>query len=584
MIENRIKALPDTLINQIAAGEVIESPASVVKELMENAVDAGATRMRIEIENGGASLIRVIDNGCGMNPADAALAITRHATSKISSIEDLQSIRTMGFRGEALPSIASVSRFTIETRPPDSDIGTRIVVDGKPLEAEPCACPTGTAVTVRDLFYNVPARLKFLKGERSLKAAVRSLVVKTALAFPHLQLTFRSGPRGESVYPSCDRLIDRAAMMLGKGVIGHLYEFSGERDGVRVSGVLGDPDLARPDPSRIFILVNARPITDLVIRRAVLQAYSVLIPSGRYPVVVVGIEIDPAEVDVNVHPRKTEVRFRRQRDIAGVVFGAIQDTVTKTPWIRVSPGGDDVPPSTIADVDHWSQSSGPAWNPGARDVHAGADNPGSGNLELFGRPVHDGRVVFADLKYVGQVANTVLVCEGHDSLILIDQHAAHERVNYDRLWRDLEAGAVAREPLMFPEVIHLSPGEVSLLEPAREELLKMGFDIETYSGDSVAIRTAPAILNGRSAARAVRDCLSALMSDEAELDGGARLRKVVSTVACHASVTAGDQLSGEEVRALLRSMDGIDLAAYCPHGRQSVVVYSMGTVLRWFGR
>lgn len=572
-----ITVLPDTLVNQIAAGEVIENPASVVKELLENAIDAGATRVTIEIESGGASLIRVTDNGCGMSSPDASRALTRHATSKITNIEDLHSIRTLGFRGEALPSIASVSRFLLETRTPGNDVGTRVAVEGEMAPVEPCACAIGTSVTVKDLFFNVPARLKFQKGERSRTAAIRTLVTRTALAFPELHVTLRTGPKSLSEFPPCSRFIDRAAMLLGRNLADRLYEFSARRDDVGVSGVIGDPDLARPDPSRVILLVNDRPVVDLAIRRAVIQAYSVLLPSGRYPVAVARIELDPSEVDVNVHPRKTEVRFRRHREIAGVVFGAIQQTVSGTPWIRTESGGGGPTVPSLS----WAR---PAWEPPPDSLTGPRETSlGPGENDLFTIPGPDNRPCFADLAYVGQVGNTLLICEGKDTLVLIDQHAAHERINFQRLWKDLETGGVSTEPLLFPEVVHLSPEEKLRLEDVNEELSRIGFDLESYSGDAIAIRSIPSILKGRSAAAAIQDCVAG-SSAESEQDGADRIRKVVSTLACHASVRAGDELSDMEVRTLLAAMDGVDLAAYCPHGRQAVVVYPMGTVLRWFGR
>ena len=577
MDETPIQVLSDHLINQIAAGEVVENPASVVKELLENAIDAGATRVGIEVENGGASLLRVSDNGCGMSEKSAELALKRHATSKIANLEDLQAIRTLGFRGEALPSIASVSRFTLETCPPDSDLGTRIAGEGVTGPAEPCACPMGTTVTVRDLFFNVPARLKFQKGERSRTAAIRALVIRCALASPALHVTLKTGARKGTEYPSCDRFLDRAAMLLGRDLAGRLHEFDIERDGIQVSGVLGEPSLARPDPSRVILLVNNRPIVDLSIRRAVLQAYSVLIPQGRYPVAAVRIELDPAQIDVNVHPRKTEVRFRHQREVASVVFGAVQDTVVKTPWIDAVERGQVALETFSTDMAPVSGIPFPR-SDGPRDPAM----PLTGDSPFVESPT-PGPGRFSGLRYVGQVANSVLICEGRDTLVVIDQHAAHERVNFEKLWIELKSSGVVSESLLFPEVVHLSTEETARFEDVKGDLSSLGFDLEAYSGDAVAVRAVPAVLKGRSAAATVRDCIAAA-SEESEMDGASRIRKVVATVACHASVRAGDELTPPEVRALLAAMDDVDLASYCPHGRQSVVVYPMGTVLRWFGR
>ena len=571
----RIHVLPDFLVDQIAAGEVVENPASVVKELVENALDAGARRVVVEVEGGGLALVRVTDDGCGMTPDEAALAMRRHATSKIANAGDLEAIRTLGFRGEALPSIASVSRFVLRTRTRDADAGVEVEAERAGVTSRPVATPVGTAVTVRDLFFNVPARLKFQKGERSRVGAVQDVVQRAALAHPGVHFTLLANGRRSADLPPCTRLADRAAMVFGREAAGRLWGFAEERDGMRVSGVAGEPALARPDPGRIALLVNGRPVQDMAIRRAVVQAYSVLVPAGSYPVAVVAIEIDPADVDVNVHPRKVEVRFRRHREVAALVFGALQAAVAATPWVdKPSVGGTPAEAGGVtgsaaiqeAVVDRWASA------------------PQAGMFDAGPSAASEGTQRFGSLRVVGQVGATVIVCEGRDSLVLVDQHAAHERVNFDRLWRDIEAGRVASETLMFPEVVPLSPAEAGRLDSALPLLARSGFDVEPYSGDSVAVRAVPAVARGRSAGHIVRECLAAA-GEEAVSAGTDRMRKVVATIACHASVRAGDPLTEDEARALLATMDGVaDLAAYCPHGRQAVVTLPLSTVLRWFGR
>lgn len=589
MAEPRIRVLPPHLVNQIAAGEVVENAASVVKELVENAVDAGASRILVEVERGGLGLVRVTDDGCGMTSEEAILSLMRHATSKISSAGDLQAIRTLGFRGEALPSIASVSAFELVTRTRDADTGTRVTSLGGLVESAPVACPPGTRVSVRDLFSDVPARLKFQKGERSQSAAIRDVLDRVALAYPGLHLTLQSNGRKVADILPCARLADRVAIVFGSDATGQVVEVSGGRDGVAVTGVIGEPGRARPDPSRVVLIVNGRPVQDLGLRRAVAQAYGVLLPQGAWPVAVVRVDIDPSEVDVNVHPRKVEVRFRSPRGVAGVVFGAVADAVTRAPWAQATLRE---PPPATAGGGQGEPGMAPAADDGLReaavvgswDLPARREARPGPELDLFATaPSSQGRMRFADLRYVGQVANTVLVCETGGLLVLVDQHAAHERVNFDRLWRGLEGGSVASEPLMFPEIVRLSPAEAGRVEDAVPALAAVGFDIEAWSGDSVAIRGIPAILRGRSAAAVVRECLSA-MSEQSESLGTDTLRRVVATVACHASVRAGDELDEREARALLASMDAVDLAGYCPHGRQSVVVHPIAAVLRWFGR
>jgi DNA mismatch repair protein MutL len=594
MDEPRIRVLPDDLVNQIAAGEVVENPASVVKELVENAVDAGAARIRVEAEGGGLQRVRVVDDGGGMSPDEAVLALQRHATSKIRRTADLDALRTLGFRGEALPSIASVSRFTLVTRRPVDDVGVQVTVEGGRVAARPVACPVGTAVTVEDLFHNVPARLKFQKGERAQSSAVADVVVKAALAFPGLHFSLQSGGRRVLDLPPCERFADRVAACLGRDLAGRLVDLDLRREGLRVAGAVADPGSSRNDATRLVLLVNERPVTDLALRRAVLQAYGVLLPHGRFPVAAVRVDLDPADVDVNVHPRKAEVRFRQARDVAAAVFEAVHGALAGTPWIETAApalAGDGTTPWGVRPDD----GAAPAFP--AFPAVAGIGGAGEGFREAGAGPVAwQGRTAdlfassagaaprMASLRYVGQVANTVLVCEGEGTLVLVDQHAAHERVNFDRLWGALRSGKVVAEPLLFPEVVRLDPLEAGRLESAVEALAALGFDLEPYSGDSVAVRAVPALLRGRSVAAAVRECVAAA-SEDAAGSGVEGLHKAVATVACHASVRAGDPLSEADARSILQAMDGVaDLSAYCPHGRLSVVVHPLGTVLRWFGR
>jgi DNA mismatch repair protein MutL len=580
MAGTRIHVLPDDLVNQIAAGEVVENAASVVKELLENALDAGATRVAVEVMKGGLERIRVTDDGCGMTAEEAGLALLRHATSKVATADDLVAIRTLGFRGEALPSIASVSRLALVTRTRDTDAGVRVTASGGVIAAEPVACPPGASVTVDDLFRDVPARLKFQKAERSQVAAIDDTVARAALARPDVHFTLSSGTRRLADHPPCRRLADRVVQVFGDAACGALSEVSGTGDGIAVTGVVGDPGRARQDPTRVVLLVNGRPVSDLSIRRAVVQAYGPLLQPGAYAVAVLRLDVDPADVDVNVHPRKSEVRFRRHRDVAGAVFAAVREAVSRAPWIATA-----IPQVTTGGVPATDTTLPPPMDvsPGPREPPPDAPPAARSQPGLFDAPATAAAPRFADLRYAGQVGQTVLVLEGPGTVVFVDQHAAHERVNYERLWTALSRGGVASETLLFPEVVRLEPREAGRLDAARETLSRLGFDVEPYSGDSAAVRAVPSVLRGRSVAPVVRECL-ATSSDEAESTGDAFLRKVVATVACHASVRAGDPLTEPEVRALLASMDGIDLAAYCPHGRQAVVAYPLATVLRWFGR
>jgi DNA mismatch repair protein MutL len=574
-----ISVLPDFLINQIAAGEVVENPASVVKELVENSIDAGASKITVEIENGGLTLIHVIDDGCGMSAGDAVVAMERHATSKIRDVADLMAICTMGFRGEALPSIASVSRFKMVTRRAHDDAATAVSAEDGRISVSPCASPKGTSIEVRDLFFNVPARLKFQKGEKVQSAAVADTIRRTSLANPGIHFVLRSGSRVVADYPPCRSLFNRAVMVVGRDSSDLLFPFALERDGIAVSGVLGAPGLSRGDSSRSIMLVNGRPVMDNAVRRAMVSAYSVLMPQSRFPVAVADIRVDPSEVDVNVHPGKHEVRFRRLRDVAGVVFEAMSEVIEATPWIMKTGAAGGVAGFTGCGGQYPAADS-----TAFLSVHDVCLDRCYGNRQsqegLFDSSPG---LAAGRLRYVGQVADTILVCESEGALVLIDQHAAHERINFNKLWGALEKHSVASEQLLFPEVVQLDRADMERFDHVHDAMEKVGFDLERYSGESIAVRAVPAVIKGRAVAAILKEAISASF-DESSGAGDAILRKIVATVACHASVRAGDKLSEIEAVALVDAMNGEAMSSYCPHGRQAVVVNRISDVLKWFDR
>lgn len=557
MEASRIRVLPDELINQIAAGEVVERPASVVKELVENAIDANATRCIVEIEKGGLGLIKVHDNGSGMTPEDLVLCLRRHATSKIATLEDLYAIHSLGFRGEALPSIASVSKLTIYSRTPSQEHGF-IIEAGQNLP-KPYPCPVGTTVIVKDLFYNVPARLKFQKGERSQVSGIEEVLLKIAGAYDNLHVTLISSGRVLIDLPSCNKFIDRVTMIFGKDLAKHLFEFHAETEGVRIEGIISDPEKTRQDSSKIFIIVNGRPVFDPSIRRTLIEAYSIL-PSGKFPHACIRIEVNSSDVDVNVHPQKTEVRFKNPKEVLGVLFRGIHDLVTKTPWVkRVSM---EIP--RFHEISSQIRESALQWD-----------------VEPKRKEDHKGETGFRNMRYVGQVGGVVLIVEGQDSLVLIDQHAAFERVTFERLWEDVTAGKLVRERLLFPEIISLEKDEIARYEEEKETLERLGFDIEVYSGDSIVVKGIPSIMKGKGTKEVI---LSLLRKADTDFPDMPKMKRMIATIACHCSIRAGDKVSEEDVKRLLYEMDRIDFSTYCPHGRLAVVVYPLSTVLRWFGR
>ena len=576
--------LDDALADQIAAGEVVERPASVVKELLENAIDAGATTVRVEIAGGGTRDIRVSDDGEGMIPEDAVLATRRHATSKIARLEDLAAIGTLGFRGEALPSIASVSRFELTTRPRDAIAGTRVAIEGgsPPVVAE-IGCAPGTTVRVHDLFFNVPARRKFLKSLGTESAHVAEVCRRAALAHPALRLSLeRDGRKSLELLPS-DSTQKRAAMVLAE----HLQLVEGARDRVRVEALLAAPERARAGAGGLHIFVNRRPVKDRGLARAVAFAYGSVLPPGRYPVGVVYLEVDPQEVDVNVHPQKAEVRFERAREVLDALTRVLAQGLGTSAWSgpaargggfwseRLS--GEPPPDSPVSssDADPWGLSQSAADGPGPSIPFAMPQPyplPAAGparDAPLFGE-----RGFFASLRFLGQVRKKLLVCEGADGLHVIDQHAADERIRFDGLRRAYRAKNVAVQRLLIPERVELAEDEVVLVEEQRDALLAVGLDAVPLGERTVVVHGVPALVRRASPERLLRDVLTEL-SRSGERAFGDAVDMALATMACHGAIRAGDSLSPDECRALLAGMDAIeDFGGHCPHGRP--VVYSVG--------
>ncbi len=590
----RIRILDGALADQIAAGEVVERPASVVKELIENAIDAGARTIRVEIEGGGTRDIRVTDDGEGMAREDAELAVLRHATSKIARLEDLSAIATLGFRGEALPSIASVSRFELSTRTRDAVAGTRVAIEGGgPADVREVGCAPGTSVRVHDLFFNVPARRKFLKSVGTESAHVAEVCRRAALAHPELRLTLvRDGRRAFEVLPS-DDLGKRARMVFGSEV---LSSIDGAHDGVRVRAMLGAPERARAGAAGLCLFVNRRPVRDRALARAVSFAYGSVLPPGRYPAGVVYVDLDPREVDVNVHPQKAEVRFERARDVLDAVTRVLARGLGTTAWsgpqsrgpgywqTRLEPVAEPPAPSA---PDPWGLSpDAPA--PSAPAPRA-ADAPGPALPFEPPQPYAAGPApqplapdepllgehgFFASLRVLGQVRRMLIVCEGRSGLAVIDQHAADERVRFDQLRRAYAAREVALQRLLVPERVELSEEDVALAEEHREALLAVGLDVVPLGDRTVAVHGVPAVVRRASPERLLRDVLVEL-ERAGERAFGDAVDMALATMACHGAIRAGDTLSPEECRALLRAMDAVrDFSGHCPHGRP--VVYSVG--------
>jgi DNA mismatch repair protein MutL len=581
----RVVKLDDDLVNQIAAGEVVERPASVVKELVENALDAGATRVVVDVEHGGVTLVRVSDDGEGMTPEDAALAVQRHATSKIRALEDLTRLGTFGFRGEALPSIASVSRFELRTRRREVSEGTSVCVDGGgAARIAPIGGAPGTTVEVRDLFFNVPARRKFLKATGTESAHVGEVVLAAALARYDVTFVLSRDGRVVREYLRAESALDRARAALGEGA--SLAPCSFERSELSVEALLGPPERARAGSVGLSLLVNGRPVKDRQLARAVAQAYGSVLEPGRYPVGVVLVTMPGDQVDVNVHPQKAEVRFSDARALFDAVTRGLHARLASAfalpalgapgrPWFA---GRADAPPAStppssgfmgmLAERASDAVSSGEAPRLLAEGV----------TPSLFG-----GRSLYGELRYVGQARGTFLLCEGPDALYVLDQHAAAERVTFDRLRRSFAARGIASQRLLVAEIVDLDARDAALLEEHADEILGLGVEVRRMGERAVAVHAVPQALVRADARRIVTD-LAAELGREAGRPFAGAVDLVLATMACHGSVRAGDALSREQAEALLRALDDVDFSGHCPHGRPVVLRWSWGELERKLGR
>jgi len=609
----RIRILPERLANKIAAGEVVERPASVVKELVENALDAGAGVVRVEAEAGGRRLIRVTDDGAGMTPDDALLALERHATSKIATDDDLFAISTFGFRGEALPSIASVSRFELLTRVQDRDEGVRIRVEGGVLGAvEPAGCAPGAVVTVRNLFFNVPARQKFLRSLSTELGHITDVLCRISLAHPsvHFQL-LHDGHEIMDTPPSQDRS-GRIADSLGMATLEKMREMRLDIDDLHhIHGFTSLPDLNRSSSSHIYTYVNGRFIRDRLTNHAIIEAYRGFLPKDRYPVVALFIELPPSEVDVNVHPTKAEVRFREGGRIHDLIRQAVLGAFERK-TAQASPGGlrqtpADTPPQHHAEEKHGEENVRQALLKAVENIEAKPPSA-SAQSDFFRRPsvlknatppkielrhapspltpVTEPKMegYFSSLEILGQLRNTYIVCQSTEGLTLIDQHAAHERTAFERLKRDYAARRIQRQALLFPETLELGLKETREMNRFMDVIASLGFEVEAFGSKSFLIRALPAILGKAEPRALVLDLLETLSEIRAIDSLTDRLDEVFARLSCHGVVRAGRSLSLEEMQALLKSLDEADYPLTCPHGRPISVRISYEELERMFGR
>ena len=603
-----VRQLPEQVVNRIAAGEVVERPASVVKELVENAIDAGASRIDIFTDGGGRRRIGITDDGGGMTSADLALAVDRHATSKLDD-EDLLHIRTLGFRGEALPSIGAVARLGITTRHAGEPHAWSLSVEaGDKSQVMPAALGHGTRVEVSDLFYATPARLKFLKTDRTEAEAIREVVRRLAMARPDIAFTLAGEERAPVTWaaalPGAAGRLTRLGDILGADFRSSAIEVRAERDDVVVEGFAAAPSLTRANALGQYLFVNGRPVRDKLILGAVRAAYSDYLPRDRHPVVALFVTLSPQEVDANVHPAKTEVRFRNAGLVRALIVHALKEGLAREGKRTAANGGGDAlasfRPSFAphpARPANWDWRGSPSYPAGARPGFESAlatafAEPGQAAFDV-GTPTADVRfqeAPAADLldRPLGaartQIHETYIVSQTRDGLVVVDQHAAHERIVYEKLKASLARNGVQRQILLIPEIVELDEATVERLIDRAEELASFGLAIDSFGPGAVAVRETPSLLGKANAGALLRDLAEHMAEWDEALPLERRLMHVAATMACHGSVRAGRRLKPEEMNALLREMEDTPNSGQCNHGRPTYVELKLSDIEKLFGR
>jgi DNA mismatch repair protein MutL len=552
----KVRLLPKGLIDMIAAGEVIERPASVVKELIENSIDAGATSISIELTGAGNELIRIADNGSGMDESDLETSILRHATSKINSADDLFNIRTLGFRGEAIPSIASVSRMMISSRQEQSSSGSFVEMEAGEITGRgKKGMPQGTVVEVRDLFFNMPARKKFLKTPATEQKNMLDVISRYALAHPDITFSVTSGERKIFNLTSSMPTAERAGIIAGTDFKEGMKEFTRKAPGIHVHGMLASPEVNRPTRSSIYAFANGRSVKDAVVTSAVLEGYSGMLMRGRYPVIVLFIDIDPADVDVNVHPTKAEVRFREPSRIYGLIVSIIRETLSSSGHNRYESVCEPEMPYIIK-----------------RPVY---ENPGlqTSFIQEYDKP----HGFYSNKSVIGVLKSTYVLLSDDDAFYILDQHASHERIVFDRLNRSDISGS---QSLLHPIVVELTAQEFAAFEEIMDQLEAIGIEAEPFGESEIAVRTVPTLLRDSD----IKDIIHEIVHEPLPRQRDERRKEIISRIACHSSVRAGKPLTQPEISALLRQLDEAGAPTTCPHGRPIFKRISIEEIEKWIGR
>lgn len=591
-----INQLSDALINKIAAGEVIERPASVVKELVENSLDAFATQIDIDLMDGGKKGILVRDNGQGVPAAELELAVSRHATSKIKTDDDLFSIHTLGFRGEALASIASVSKMTLTSkRKGEETPGREIRIEGgRILSQEDTGHADGTSVSVKFLFYQTPARLKFLKTTETETAHIVDFVTRLALVHPEVGFTLsHHGKKILDLRPA--DALRRIESVFGKEAADFCYPVSSERGGMKIAGYAGNPNLSRSHNRHVFLFVNGRAVRDKVLYHAIFESYRDLIMRGRYPFVVLFVEVPPEMVDVNVHPAKSEVRFSNSAVVHRFVYESIRKVLQEEPWKKSAEKAPATEPQPFP-TEFQSENSFKEWALTPRPESPGDDNqfflslrrqeaasPAPAFTEW--KKVEFGQRAFADLEVIGQCLATFILCQSEGRLVLIDQHAAHERIGFEKILKQYQESQIPSEPLLIPENFDLSPSEAEVLKKYLPDLEKIGLEIDFFGGNTFVVKRLPVFFKNRVV---VKNLMLDLIGDALEKGKLTsiqdNLHAVFARMACHGAIRANHRLTHDEMRALLKELDQYSFTSFCPHGRPVSVEVTRDEIDRWFKR
>lgn len=622
-----VRILSEELANQIAAGEVVERPASVLKELVENALDAGASRIAVEVAGAGRRLIRVVDDGWGMSPDDLLTALERHATSKLSTAQDLEGVLTLGFRGEALPSIAAVSRMRLTSRPEDQEVGSQVVVHGGAIrEVKEVGCRPGTTIEVADLFYNTPARRKFLKTRATEAGHLGAAFLRMALARPDVSFRYRS--EGQVLYdlPAGADLAERAAILLGREAAGHMIALEQEAGPIKLSGLLGLPSLSRSGPDQIFTFVNRRFVRDRILMHAIGQAYRGFMPDGRRPVMIINIELDPRRVDVNVHPAKVEVRFRDSQEVHAALVQCLRRGLAQAPRpqggqaCRPEPGAPPPPAqwrgrAPDRDLPQFGPRPAPAVKPPAPVAESGFAPPAEAPAEaappvaeaapLPAEPIQAPqppaepapgaapsgglrpRPLFGaagELTYLSQLHGLYLLCSSPHGLVIIDQHAAHERLSYQQLLGALQGRPMPSQGLLVPRTLELTPQEAGWAETQAPAWAKLGLVMEPFGGNTWAVREVPPLMAGADPGPVVRNLLAEMAACPVPADRPEYLEEAIKSLSCRGSIKSGQRLGEEEARRLVERIAALDPPVTCPHGRPVMLTIGRAELTRAFKR